>query len=167
MQDTSEITECTEPKLPCCAQEQPEGKLAAAWAKAASGLPAVDVAVGMARLLAVKDAAEITHVKRAAYLAGRVIKDYLVAEVEGARTCFACVSRGGSEQSEFVQPAWTASTLSGWPSKLTVCQTHGLATEAQKPGLALPARPCLLLKADPQRTAPCSRPSRLCLCRRN
>uniref|UniRef100_A0A7S0S408 FACT complex subunit n=1 Tax=Chlamydomonas leiostraca TaxID=1034604 RepID=A0A7S0S408_9CHLO len=49
---------------------------------AESGLATVDVASGFADLLAVKDPAEIMNHKKAAMLAARVVKDFVLAKIE-------------------------------------------------------------------------------------
>lgn len=67
------------------AQEKPTGKVADAWAAAleARGMQAVDIASGIAEALAVKDAAEIMHIKKAALLAAKTAKVSLTPKIEG------------------------------------------------------------------------------------
>lgn len=49
-----------------------------------SGLPLVDASEGIGRALAVKDAAEIKNVKKAAFLATGVMNGMAVPQIEGA-----------------------------------------------------------------------------------
>ena len=108
------------PMLRLCVQEQPEGKLAAAWAKAQadSGLTTADIASGVGSLLAVKDTPELTNIKRAAFLGSRVIKDFLVAEIEGAldhppvQTVHCCVCSLPGATSAVCVCTWTSTLLS-------------------------------------------------------
>ena len=66
-------------------QEKPEGKLADAWAAAleSRGVQVVDVAPGIAEALAVKDASEITHIKKAALVAAKAAHMSLTPKIEG------------------------------------------------------------------------------------
>ena len=65
-------------------QETPEGKVAEAWAaeQGKAGLDTADIAPTAAGLLAVKDQTEVTHQKRAAFLGARVMKDFVVTQIE-------------------------------------------------------------------------------------
>lgn len=66
-------------------QEKPEGKLADAWAAAleSRGVQTVDVAPGIAETLAVKDASEITHIKKASLVAAKAARMSLTPKIEG------------------------------------------------------------------------------------
>ncbi|KAK9824573.1 hypothetical protein WJX72_011424 [[Myrmecia] bisecta] len=67
------------------AKETAEGKLASLWydALAGTGRAAVDITPSFADLLACKDTAEITNVKKAAFLSSSVMKNWMVPELEG------------------------------------------------------------------------------------
>ncbi len=69
------------------AQEKHEGKLGEAWAGAlaGAGLATADVTAGLGAPLAAKDAAEVTCVKKAAFLAGSAMQKFFVQELERAR----------------------------------------------------------------------------------
>ena len=78
------------------AREKPDGGLSTVWQEraAAAGLEQVDIAPALARLMAVKDAAEITNIKRAAHLSAAVLEKFVVAKIEAVvddagkvRTC--------------------------------------------------------------------------------
>ncbi|KXG25529.1 hypothetical protein SORBI_3007G192600 [Sorghum bicolor] len=66
------------------AKEVPEGKLLETWTEklSGSGLRLVDVTSGFSELFAVKDTAEITCVKKAAYLTSSVLKNFVVPKLE-------------------------------------------------------------------------------------
>jgi len=66
------------------AREKPDGGLSTLWQEraAAAGLEQVDIAPALARLMAVKDAAEITNIKRAAHLSAAVLEKFVVAKME-------------------------------------------------------------------------------------
>uniref|UniRef100_A0ACD5VI28 Uncharacterized protein n=1 Tax=Avena sativa TaxID=4498 RepID=A0ACD5VI28_AVESA len=66
------------------AREKPEGKVLEAWSEKLHGsrLKLFDVSSGISELLAVKDAAEIIYVKKAAHLAASVMRKYVVPKVE-------------------------------------------------------------------------------------
>lgn len=68
------------------AQDQ-TGGFAGLWNKmlGESGLPLVDASEGVGRALAVKDASEITNVKKAAFLATGVMNGMAVPQIEGAK----------------------------------------------------------------------------------
>jgi Xaa-Pro aminopeptidase len=68
------------------AQEKHEGKLGEAWAGAlaGAGLATADVTAGLGAPLAAKDAAEVTCVKKAAFLAGSAMQKFFVQELERA-----------------------------------------------------------------------------------
>ena len=69
-----------------CTQEQAAGRVAETWDRLqqASGARMVDVAAGIGGLLAVKDAAGLVQVKRAAQLAAGVVSEHVVPTLEGA-----------------------------------------------------------------------------------
>jgi len=71
-------------------QDKWEGKLAEVWADslASSGLPMADVAGGLGEVFAAKDAAEVTCVKKAAFLAGSAMQKFFVQELERALAPF-------------------------------------------------------------------------------
>ena len=58
--------------------------MADAWAAelGKAGLQTADIAPTAAALLAVKDASEVTHAKRAAFMGARVMKDFVVTQIE-------------------------------------------------------------------------------------
>ena len=58
--------------------------MADAWAaqQQSSGLQTADIAPTVAALLAAKDQTEVTHLKRAAFLGARVMKDFVVTQIE-------------------------------------------------------------------------------------
>ena len=66
-------------------QDKPEGKLTDLWAAELekSGLQTVDVSNAIAELLSVKDDAEITNVKKAAFMTASVMKTSTVPRIEG------------------------------------------------------------------------------------
>uniref|UniRef100_A0A0D9W3H9 FACT complex subunit n=1 Tax=Leersia perrieri TaxID=77586 RepID=A0A0D9W3H9_9ORYZ len=66
------------------AKEAPEGKLLEAWADklSSSSVQLTDITNGFSELFAVKDASEITCVKKAAYLTYSVMKNFVVPKVE-------------------------------------------------------------------------------------
>lgn len=66
-------------------QDKVEGKFAGVWANGLkdSGLNTQDVTPALTDAWAVKDAGEVTHTKRAAFLAARVMKDFMVPKLEG------------------------------------------------------------------------------------
>ena len=77
-------------------REKPDGGLSALWhsSAAAAGLEQVDIGPALARLMAPKDAAEITNIKRAAHLSASVLEKLVVAKMESVvddagkvRTC--------------------------------------------------------------------------------
>uniref|UniRef100_A0A1D1XXQ6 FACT complex subunit n=1 Tax=Anthurium amnicola TaxID=1678845 RepID=A0A1D1XXQ6_9ARAE len=72
------------PVLGYIAREAPEGKLLEAWIEKlkASGLQLVDVTNGFSELFAVKDATEITCLKKAAFLTSSVMKNFVVPKLE-------------------------------------------------------------------------------------
>ncbi|GJN37082.1 hypothetical protein PR202_gb26004 [Eleusine coracana subsp. coracana] len=65
-------------------KEAPEGKLLETWSNKLSGSSAQlkDVTNGFSELFAVKDSTEITCVKKAAYLASSVLKNFVVPKLE-------------------------------------------------------------------------------------
>lgn len=65
-------------------QEKPEGKVAELWLQKLgdSGLATTDVAPGLARVFAVKDKEEIQNVRRAAFLAASVMRNYAIPYLE-------------------------------------------------------------------------------------
>ncbi|ONK78791.1 uncharacterized protein A4U43_C02F22470 [Asparagus officinalis] len=66
------------------AKEVPEGKLLETWSEklAGSGLNLTDVTNGFSELFAVKDATELTCVKKAAHLTSSVFKHFVVPQLE-------------------------------------------------------------------------------------
>ena len=77
-------------------REKPDGGLSTLWheSAASAGLEQVDVAPALARLMAPKDATEITNIKRAAHLSTSVLEKFVVAKIEAVvddagkvRTC--------------------------------------------------------------------------------
>ena len=68
-------------------QDKLDGKLASVWASALqdSGLTTVDATSAFMEVMWVKDTAEVTNCKRAAFLAARVMKDFVVPKLEGGR----------------------------------------------------------------------------------
>ena len=68
-------------------QDKWEGKLAELWAEELSGssLPTTDIAPGLGEVFAAKDAAEVTYVKKAAFLAASAMQKFFVQELERAR----------------------------------------------------------------------------------
>ncbi|XP_071716737.1 FACT complex subunit SPT16-like [Rutidosis leptorrhynchoides] len=72
------------PVLGHIAKEAPEGKLLEKWAEKlkSSGLQLNDVTNGLADIFAVKEASELTNVKKAAYLTASVMKLYVVPKLE-------------------------------------------------------------------------------------
>ena len=66
-------------------QDKVEGKVASMWAEAFKGssLPTVDVTADFVDAMAVKDTGEVTNAKRAAFLAARIMKDFVVPKLEG------------------------------------------------------------------------------------
>lgn len=71
--------------MPWLPQEKPEGVLCELWqqALAKSGAKTVDIAAGLADVLAVKDAVEVLNTKKAAHLAGSCWGKVAVSEIEG------------------------------------------------------------------------------------
>ncbi|XP_071697254.1 FACT complex subunit SPT16-like [Rutidosis leptorrhynchoides] len=72
------------PVLGHIAREVPEGKLLEKWAEKmkSSGLQLIDITNGLADLFAVKEAGELTNVKKAAYLTASVMKLFVVPKLE-------------------------------------------------------------------------------------
>ena len=70
-------------------QDKWEGKLAELWAErlSESALPTADIAPGLGEVFAAKDAAEVTCVKKAAFLAASAMQKFFVQELERARPC--------------------------------------------------------------------------------
>ncbi|KAJ1257964.1 hypothetical protein BS78_10G036900 [Paspalum vaginatum] len=66
------------------AKEAPEGKLLETWVKklSGSGVRLTDVTNGFSELFAVKDTAEVTCAKKAAYLTSSVLKNFVVPKLE-------------------------------------------------------------------------------------
>ncbi|KAK9074443.1 hypothetical protein SSX86_007041 [Deinandra increscens subsp. villosa] len=66
------------------AREAPEGKLLETWTKKikSSGLQLSDVTNGLADLFAVKEAGEVTNVRKAAYLTASAMKQFVVPKLE-------------------------------------------------------------------------------------
>uniref|UniRef100_A0A0E0KP27 FACT complex subunit n=1 Tax=Oryza punctata TaxID=4537 RepID=A0A0E0KP27_ORYPU len=66
------------------AKEAPEGKLLEAWADklSNSSVQLTDITNGFSELFAMKDASEITCVKKAAYLTSSVMKNFVVPKLE-------------------------------------------------------------------------------------
>ena len=66
------------------AREKPDGGLCTVWhaRAAAAGLEQADVAPALARLMAPKDEAELTAIKRAAHLSATVLEKFVVAKIE-------------------------------------------------------------------------------------
>ncbi|KAJ3702142.1 hypothetical protein LUZ61_005847 [Rhynchospora tenuis] len=66
------------------AKEAPEGKLLEAWSEKLTGSACqlVDVTAGLSDVLSVKDAAELTCVKKAAYLTTATMKNFVVPKLE-------------------------------------------------------------------------------------
>lgn len=71
--------------MPWLLQEKAEGVLCELWqqALAKSGAKTVDIAAGLADVLAVKDAVEVLNTKKAAHLAGSCWGKVAVSEIEG------------------------------------------------------------------------------------
>lgn len=69
----------------CIVQDKPEGKLTDMWAESLgkSGLATVDVSGALADILSVKDANEITNVKKAAFMTASVMKASTIPRLEG------------------------------------------------------------------------------------
>lgn len=55
-----------------------------------SGLETVDAAPALSALFCAKDEDEIKNIKKAAYLAGMVVKSFAQAQIEGASTTSLC-----------------------------------------------------------------------------
>lgn len=77
----------SESEIPIVGQiqkEEPEGKLLKIWAEklAGSNFQFSDVTNGFSDLFAIKDASEITCVRKAAYLASNVMKNFVVPKLE-------------------------------------------------------------------------------------
>lgn len=66
-------------------KEKPTGAFVEAWGKvlSESGLPVVDVSVGLGSVLAQKDDDEIKNVKKAAFLLSKAMTNGAVKEIEG------------------------------------------------------------------------------------
>ncbi|CAD7701780.1 unnamed protein product [Ostreobium quekettii] len=79
------IKACEPSVVGCLPKEQHEGKLAERWAEAFGEVKenAVDVSAGLGALMALKDDEEVKKVKKAAFLAAKVMKDFVVPKVEG------------------------------------------------------------------------------------
>ncbi|KAK9807391.1 hypothetical protein WJX73_010932 [Symbiochloris irregularis] len=74
-----------DPPLVGYPKDRVEGKLATVWATALkdSNLATADITSDFVEVMAVKDQGEITNAKRAAFLAARVLKDFVVPTIEG------------------------------------------------------------------------------------
>ncbi|XP_076957772.1 FACT complex subunit SPT16-like [Bidens hawaiensis] len=72
------------PVLGYIAKEAPEGKLLEKWTEKmkSSGIQLTDVTNGLADLFAVKEAGELTNVKKAAYLTASAMKQFVVPKLE-------------------------------------------------------------------------------------
>ncbi|XP_071700392.1 FACT complex subunit SPT16-like [Rutidosis leptorrhynchoides] len=78
------IESCDSPVLGHIAREVPEGKLLEKWAEKmkSSGLQLIDITNELADLFAVKEASELTNVKKAAYLTAFVMTLFVVPKLE-------------------------------------------------------------------------------------
>lgn len=82
-------------------QDKPEGKLTDMWGEdlSSSGLATVDVSGALADILSVKDANEITNVKKAAFMTASVMKSSTIPRLEGTAStqivCQQCVVKSG------------------------------------------------------------------------
>ena len=82
-------------------QDKPEGKLTDMWGEdlSSSGLATVDVSGALADILSVKDANEITNVKKAAFMTASVMKSSTIPRLEGTAStqivCQQCVIKSG------------------------------------------------------------------------
>ncbi|XP_010941792.1 FACT complex subunit SPT16 [Elaeis guineensis] len=76
----------SDPIVGYIAKEAPEGKLLERWSEKLGGsmLQLTDVTPGFSELFAVKDATELTCVRKAAYLTSSVMKNFVVPKLEKA-----------------------------------------------------------------------------------
>ncbi len=110
-------------------KDKHEGPVATLWGSQleASGLPTVDVAPGLADLFGVKDASEVMNVKKAAYLASKVM-GFVVGKIEDIIDKEKKVKHSKLSGEGLLWEAAGAGELAVWVVwRLPCCQVAGMA----------------------------------------